>query len=115
MTKSFAQKLSTNVYAIDLRNHGDSPHNPDMSISSMSQDVSHFLDTQNIEKAHVLGHSMYAFIVIFFVKLSFFNLCDTITTITPSTITPTTSTMKGWESSHVSRNQRKKSVKRDHR
>lgn len=46
------------VYALDLRNHGASPHDTDMSYRVMAQDVMDFMDDQNIKQAHVLGHSM---------------------------------------------------------
>ncbi|MEX0740695.1 MAG: alpha/beta fold hydrolase [Pseudohongiella sp.] len=46
------------VYGLDLRNHGSSPHEHDMSYSLMAQDVVEFMDDQGIGAAHVLGHSM---------------------------------------------------------
>lgn len=49
---------SFSVTALDLRNHGHSPHAPFMSYVSMAEDVLEFLDRQNISSAHFLGHSM---------------------------------------------------------
>ena len=46
------------VVAVDLRNHGRSPHAEGMSYSAMSQDVLAALDKLGIEQAHILGHSM---------------------------------------------------------
>lgn len=46
------------VYAIDLRNHGRSPHHPDHTFSDMVNDLAQFFDDHQIEKAIVLGHSM---------------------------------------------------------
>ena len=46
------------VYALDLRNHGDSPHSPDMSYDVMSQDVRCFLTDNSIHTCYVIGHSM---------------------------------------------------------
>lgn len=46
------------VYALDLRNHGGSPHDDAMLYPVMAQDVVDFMDDQGIESAHVLGHSM---------------------------------------------------------
>lgn len=46
------------VIALDLRNHGRSPHVPGMSYAAMAEDVRALLDSLDIEKAHLLGHSM---------------------------------------------------------
>jgi len=46
------------VYCLDLRNHGASPHSDEMSYPLMADDVLEFMDDQNIDKAHILGHSM---------------------------------------------------------
>jgi len=46
------------VIALDLRNHGHSPHHPEMDYPLMAGDVNRFLATQSMESAHVIGHSM---------------------------------------------------------
>lgn len=46
------------VYALDLRNHGESPWSDDVSYSAMAGDVLAFLDRQGIGQATVVGHSM---------------------------------------------------------
>jgi pimeloyl-ACP methyl ester carboxylesterase len=46
------------VYALDLRNHGQSPHHPRMSIEDMAGDVLAFLDRQQLTSCVLLGHSM---------------------------------------------------------
>ena len=46
------------VYALDMRNHGASPHAPQMDYPTMAQDVMAFMDQHGIDKAHILGHSM---------------------------------------------------------
>lgn len=46
------------VIAVDLRNHGRSPHAEGMSYASMAADVLAALDKLSIERAHILGHSM---------------------------------------------------------
>jgi pimeloyl-ACP methyl ester carboxylesterase len=46
------------VVLIDQRNHGHSPHAPDMSYSLMCQDLSETLESLEIAKAHFIGHSM---------------------------------------------------------
>ena len=46
------------VYALDMRNHGRSPHTNEHSISLMVDDTISFLDQQKMAKADFLGHSM---------------------------------------------------------
>lgn len=46
------------VYALDLRNHGASPHNSVMNYAAMADDLSEFLASEKIDRAHLLGHSM---------------------------------------------------------
>lgn len=46
------------VVAIDLRNHGRSPHAEGMSYREMADDVLGMLDRLEIERCHLLGHSM---------------------------------------------------------
>lgn len=57
--------LARNVYAehfrtitLDLRNHGRSPHDDDFSYTAMSADVLELMKDEDIDKAHILGHSM---------------------------------------------------------
>ena len=44
--------------ALDLRNHGRSPHADQGSIAVMAEDVLELMADEGIERAHVLGHSM---------------------------------------------------------
>lgn len=46
------------VHALDLRNHGRSPHADDMGYPAMADDVIHYMDRQGLDRAAVLGHSM---------------------------------------------------------
>jgi pimeloyl-ACP methyl ester carboxylesterase len=49
---------SYKVYTVDLRNHGQSPHDDAFDYPSMVSDIKEFLQDQNITKPVVLGHSM---------------------------------------------------------
>ncbi|MFM1896437.1 MAG: hypothetical protein RLZZ385_1511 [Pseudomonadota bacterium] len=46
------------VYALDLRNHGGSPHHELMDYPAMAGDVLRFMDDHGIAEACILGHSM---------------------------------------------------------
>jgi esterase len=52
--------LSTkfHVFALDLRNHGSSPHAEDMSYPAMMNDVLAWLDAQGLQRVTLMGHSM---------------------------------------------------------
>src|SRR3954470_4746673 len=50
--------LHFRVFAVDLRNHGRSPHNVQMDYTLMAGDVRDFLIAQGLNSACVLGHSM---------------------------------------------------------
>ncbi|HEY1661481.1 MAG TPA: alpha/beta fold hydrolase [Verrucomicrobiae bacterium] len=57
---SIAPKLASqsHIFTLDLRNHGQSPHSDEMTYALMARDVVEFLDSQKLESAMVLGHSM---------------------------------------------------------
>ena len=46
------------VFALDLRNHGGSPHAGEMTYEAMMADVLAWLDTHGLKRAALLGHSM---------------------------------------------------------
>ncbi len=46
------------VLVPDLRNHGRSPHDPDVSYPALAGDVLELLDEQGLEQAVLVGHSM---------------------------------------------------------
>jgi len=68
---SVARELSVNyeVFLIDQRNHGRSPHSNVHTYEAMVDDLKEFLDDQGIEKAIFIGHSMGGKTVMFFAKL----------------------------------------------
>ncbi|MDA3822966.1 MAG: alpha/beta fold hydrolase [Bacteroidales bacterium] len=57
---SIARELadSYEVFMIDQRNHGDSPHDDVHSYDAMREDLREFMDKQQLERAILLGHSM---------------------------------------------------------
>jgi pimeloyl-ACP methyl ester carboxylesterase len=46
------------VYSLDLRNHGQSPHDDDMSYPAMAQDVAEFINQEGLQSANLIAHSM---------------------------------------------------------
>jgi pimeloyl-ACP methyl ester carboxylesterase len=46
------------VHALDLRNHGRSPHDPDMSYDAMADDIMEYMESQAVPAAALIGHSM---------------------------------------------------------
>lgn len=57
---SIAKQLSDiyQVFIIDLRNHGKSPHIGSMSYASMAGDIAQFMDQMELNTANITGHSM---------------------------------------------------------
>jgi pimeloyl-ACP methyl ester carboxylesterase len=43
---------------VDMRNHGRSPHDPEMNFEVMTDDILELMSDLNLEKASLLGHSM---------------------------------------------------------
>jgi esterase len=46
------------THALDLRNHGESPHAPDMHWDHLVGDVVRWLNAHRVERAEILGHSL---------------------------------------------------------
>ncbi len=46
------------VYLLDQRNHGNSPHHPEHNYPVMREDLEEFFNTQGLSQAIILGHSM---------------------------------------------------------
>ncbi|KAI9026976.1 Alpha/Beta hydrolase protein [Hyaloraphidium curvatum] len=58
LSNKFATALGMEVYALDMRNHGHSPHNAVHTFEAMAEDLLFFLDTHHIPKASLCAHSM---------------------------------------------------------
>jgi esterase len=58
--QSIARQLSEDyqVWVLDQRNHGRSPHSQEMNYLVLADDLLAFMAAHQIPKAHVLGHSM---------------------------------------------------------
>ncbi len=54
--KTFAARFE--VYAVDLRNHGRSPHSDVFDYPAMVEDLLEFVDEHGLARVHLLGHSM---------------------------------------------------------
>ena len=67
---TIAKSLSEHfeVFLLDQRNHGRSPHSPDHNYDSMKDDLLEFMDRMEIEKAVLVGHSMGGKTVMFFAR-----------------------------------------------
>ncbi|KAF2719875.1 alpha/beta-hydrolase [Polychaeton citri CBS 116435] len=58
MSKIFARELNRPVYAIDLRNHGDSSHDDRHDYEVLADDVEGFLTSLSLKDSTLIGHSM---------------------------------------------------------
>lgn len=59
VAKQLAQKMDRDVYCLDLRNFGQSPHSDRLDYPLLAADVEHFIEKSNFEKKPILvGHSM---------------------------------------------------------
>ncbi|KAI0649164.1 alpha/beta-hydrolase [Trametes meyenii] len=58
LSKAFVRELGRPVYALDLRNHGTSPHAEPHTYTAMADDVVHFCQVHSLTNVSLLGHSM---------------------------------------------------------
>ena len=58
--RTIAERLGEayRVYAVDLRNHGNSPWVDHMDYGALAEDVALFLDDRGLERANLIGHSL---------------------------------------------------------
>ncbi|MDA3907147.1 MAG: alpha/beta fold hydrolase [Bacteroidales bacterium] len=58
---SFSKKIAElgyQVFVLDQRNHGQSPHSPNFNYLALVDDLFEFIDEHELENAVILGHSM---------------------------------------------------------
>tara|TARA_B100000401_G_C52780922_1_gene708231 strand:+ start:530 stop:1288 length:759 start_codon:yes stop_codon:yes gene_type:complete len=70
--KKFSEDFQ--VYLIDLRNHGHSPHSIDFSYELMANDINELILSEKLEKVNLLGHSMGGKVAIRLVQLFPFHI-----------------------------------------
>ncbi|XP_076369475.1 sn-1-specific diacylglycerol lipase ABHD11-like [Tachypleus tridentatus] len=58
MAKVISLKSGRKVFALDARNHGDSPHTEEMDYHSMAADTEYFMDNMGLCQVVLIGHSM---------------------------------------------------------
>ncbi|KAI1310062.1 alpha beta hydrolase fold family [Xylaria venustula] len=58
VSKVLARDLNRHVYAIDLRNHGESPHADRHDYVAMADDVAGFISEHGLKEPSLIGHSM---------------------------------------------------------
>ncbi len=65
---SIARELSVRfeVYVIDQRNHGQSPHSETHNYPTLRDDLKTFMDAEGIDQAVLIGHSMGAKTIMYF-------------------------------------------------
>jgi pimeloyl-ACP methyl ester carboxylesterase len=56
VTKQFSQHYQ--VIAVDLRNHGSSPHSASQSYANMADDLLELCDMLSLKRIHLVGHSL---------------------------------------------------------
>ncbi|KAI8069652.1 Alpha/Beta hydrolase protein [Gongronella butleri] len=58
LCRAAAQRYQRDIYAVDLRNHGDSPQDPHHDFQAMASDLLAFMDDHQLENPILMGHSM---------------------------------------------------------
>ncbi|KAJ2721295.1 hypothetical protein GGI07_004075 [Coemansia sp. Benny D115] len=58
ISKQLTRTLNRDTYCVDLRNHGDSPHQAPHTYAAMTQDIIRFVSDHQLGKPILIGHSM---------------------------------------------------------
>nr|CAD7203099.1 unnamed protein product [Timema douglasi] len=77
------------VIAVDARNHGDSPHTPELSYKHMASDVRLLINELQIRQASLIGHSMGGRVMMYF-ALTYPDIIDklVVVDISPVRVSP---------------------------
>lgn len=77
--KSIARQISEATgrtgISVDLRNHGQSPWSDVVGADAMAADVKNFLETGNIQKSIIVGHSMGGRVALQFASMFVSTIC----------------------------------------
>nr|CAD7393726.1 unnamed protein product [Timema cristinae] len=82
------------VIAVDARNHGDSPHTPELSYKHMASDVRLLINDLQIRQASLIGHSMGGRVMMYF-ALTYPDIIDklVVVDISPVRVSPALTVM----------------------
>ncbi|GME42420.1 abhydrolase domain-containing protein [Neofusicoccum parvum] len=58
ISKQLTRDLNRPIYAVDLRNHGDSPHDPRHDYTALAEDMEDFIEHHKLSGSTLIGHSM---------------------------------------------------------
>ncbi|KAK6534657.1 hypothetical protein TWF281_005963 [Arthrobotrys megalospora] len=58
ISKMLTKELNRSIYALDLRNHGESPHISPHTYAAMAEDVEGFIKDHKLKNPTLIGHSM---------------------------------------------------------
>ncbi|KAG0163452.1 hypothetical protein DFQ28_011677 [Apophysomyces sp. BC1034] len=58
LAKTISRRSARDVYALDMRNHGESPHCDVHTYDAMAEDLVAFMKEHQLDKPVLLGHSM---------------------------------------------------------
>ncbi|KAH3664297.1 hypothetical protein OGAPHI_004649 [Ogataea philodendri] len=58
VSKQLVKLLDRDIYCLDLRNHGESPHHPRHDYPSLAADVERFIEDNDLIDPILIGHSM---------------------------------------------------------
>lgn len=75
--QTFGKALSENfqVFLVDQRNHGNSPHSQEFDYPAMAADLKDFIEQHDLENPIILGHSMGGKVAMFF-AINYADLFD---------------------------------------
>lgn len=58
VARTLAKNMKRDVYCVDLRNFGHSPHDARLDYPALASDVEHFIESEKLDAPILVGHSM---------------------------------------------------------